>query len=81
MSIATVTTKSRITIPASVRKALGVGIGDRLAFVRTPAGRFEIAPAKNQKSVRKLKGVGAKAGRTLSVEAMNQVIALRRAAK
>ena len=79
MSIATITSKGQITIPAAVRKALGVGFGDRLAFVRTPAGQFEIAPAKE--SVRTLMGFGAKTGRKLSVNQMNQIIAQRRAAK
>ena len=79
MSIATITSKGQITIPAALRKAPGVGFGDRLAFVRKPAGQFEIAPAKE--SVRTLKGFGAKAGHKLSIAEMNRVIAQRRAAK
>ena len=51
----------------------------RIEKERTPAGQFEIAPAKE--SVRTLKGFGATSGRKLSVEQMNQVIAQRRAAK
>ena len=41
---ATITTKGQITIPAAVRKALGVGCGDRITFVRTAAGNRTISP-------------------------------------
>ena len=75
-AVATITTKGQITIPAAVRKALGVGCGDRITFVRTAAGQFEILPAKE--SVLSLKGFGAKSGRKLSIDAMNRIIALRR---
>ena len=76
MTVATITTKGQITIPAAVRKALGVASGDRIAFVRTPAGQYEILPAKE--SVRTLKGFAAKTGHKLSIEEMNRVIAQRR---
>jgi antitoxin PrlF len=79
MTVATITSKGQITIPAAVRKSLGVGFGDRLAFVRTPSGQFEISPARE--SVRTLKGFGAKSGRKLSIDEMNRIIATRRTAK
>ena len=79
MTVATLTTKGQITIPAAVRKAMGVVSGDRIAFVRTGSGQYEILPAKE--SVRSLKGFAAKAGHRLSIEEMNRIVAQRRSGK
>jgi AbrB family looped-hinge helix DNA binding protein len=40
---APVTSKGRITIPVAVRHMLGARPGDRIAFVRNAAGRWEIS--------------------------------------
>ena len=42
---ATVSSKSRITIPAAVRDALGLSAGDKIDFIRSPNG-FEIVPRR-----------------------------------
>jgi antitoxin PrlF len=40
---AKVTSKGQVTIPAEVRRALGVRSGDKIDFVRNEAGRYELA--------------------------------------
>ena len=78
MTIATVTTKGQITIPADVRRALKVEAGDRVDFVEIEAGRFEFVAAT--RSVKELKGMFGKPKSKVSVEDMNRVIAARGAA-
>ena len=39
MTTATLTSKGQITIPAAVRKSLGVETGDRVEFVEVAPGR------------------------------------------
>lgn len=55
MATATVTSKGQITIPAAVRSALGVGEGDRIEFIETAPGRFEIVAVTQP--VTRLKGL------------------------
>ena len=45
MTTATVTSKGQITIPADVRRTLGVQTGDRVEFVEVQPGRFELVAA------------------------------------
>ena len=73
MTTATLTSKGQITIPADVRRTLGVQTGDRVEFVEIQPGRFEQVAAT--RSVRELKGMLGKPTRTLSIEDMNRVIA------
>ena len=73
MATATLTSKGQITIPADVRRTLGVQTGDRVEFVEIQPGRFEMVAAT--RSVRELKGMLGKPTRTLSIEDMNRVIA------
>ena len=40
---AKITSKGQVTIPADVRRDLGVRSGDRIDFVRNAAGRYELA--------------------------------------
>ncbi len=54
MTTATLTSKGQITIPATVRAALGVDAGDRVEFVEIAAGRYEVIAAT--RSVTALKG-------------------------
>jgi AbrB family looped-hinge helix DNA binding protein len=39
---AKITSKNQITLPANVRKSLGVTTGDKVDFVRNAAGNFEL---------------------------------------
>ena len=75
MAISTLTSKGQITVPVSVREALGVVAGDRVEFVEVAPGRYEFIAAT--KPVTALKGMFGKARRTVSIEEMNAVIARR----
>ena len=75
MTTASLTSKGQITIPARVREALGVQTGDRVEFVETEPGRFELIAAAN--SVKNLKGMFGTAVRVVSIEEMNAAIATR----
>ena len=75
MTIATLTSKGQITIPAAVREALGVGAGDRVEFVDVAPGRFEFIAAT--RSVTALKGMFGKPRKAVSIKQMNAVIAKR----
>jgi antitoxin PrlF len=73
MSTATMTSKGQITIPAVVRNALGVGVGDRVEFIEVEPGRFELMAATH--SVTALKGLVRKPATSVSITAMNVAIA------
>ena len=75
MSTATMTSKGQITIPAAVRAALGVEVGDRVEFVQVEPGRFELVAATQ--SVTALKGLVRKPSARVTIEAMNRAIAAR----
>ncbi len=75
MTTATITSKGQITIPASVREALSVGIGDRVEFVQIEPGQFLFVAAN--RSGTDLKGMFGKATRTVSIDEMNRAIAAR----
>ena len=74
MATAVLTSKGQVTIPASVRAALGIGAGDRIEFVEAERGRFAIIAAT--KSVRDLKGLIQSNG-PVSIDEMNGAIAAR----
>jgi antitoxin PrlF len=74
MASATVTSKGQITLPVQVRRTLGLRTGDRVQFIETGNGKFEMTAAN--RSVRELKGVLYREGRKpVSVEEMNEAIA------
>ena len=73
MSSATVTSKGQITIPASVRAALGLEAGSRVEFVETDSGKFAIVPVTSP--ITSLKGMLRKPAKPVSIEQMNQAIA------
>jgi AbrB family looped-hinge helix DNA binding protein len=78
MTAATLTSKGQITIPATVRAALGVDAGDRVEFVEIAAGRYEVIAAT--RPVTALKGMFGKPRKSVSIETMNAAIARRGAA-
>ena len=78
MTTATLSSKGQITIPAEVRQALQVDVGDRVEFVEVEPGRFEIVAASQP--VTALKGLFGKHARTVSIEEMNAAIESRGAA-
>ena len=75
MTTATLTSKGQITIPANVRRALQVAVGDRLDFVEIEPGRFEVVAAT--RSVTELKGMFGKPKKRVSISDMNKAIAKR----
>lgn len=78
MAIATLTSKGQITIPARVRRALGLEAGDRVEFVEQGKAQFTIIAAT--RSVRELKGLfQGKRSKPVSIEEMNAAIAKRAA--
>jgi AbrB family looped-hinge helix DNA binding protein len=75
MAMATVTSKGQITIPKEVRDALGVGTGDRVEFIETGKGVYEIVAAA--KDVSELKGMIPRPRKPVSVEDMRKAVARR----
>lgn len=75
MPIATLTTKGQVTIPKSVREALGVDAGDRIEFVESSKGVYTVVAVS--RDVRELKGIIAKPAAPVSIEAMKRAIAKR----
>lgn len=75
MATATVTSKGQITIPVSVRTALGLDTGSRVEFVQLTNGQYAIVPANA--NVTSLKGMLRKPAEVVSVEQMNRAIAAR----
>ena len=75
MSSSTLTSKGQITVPAAVRAALGVDVGDRVEFVEIAPGRYEFIAAT--RSVTALKGMFGKARKMVSIGEMNAAIARR----
>ena len=73
MQEATLTSKSQLTLPKTVRDAMGIGAGDRIRFVPSRSG-FRIVAMKGD--VRRLRGLfqGRNAA-PVSVEAMNETVA------
>lgn len=74
MASATVTSKGQITIPLEVRAELELKPGDKIDFVRNQLG-FTLLPKNG--SVTRLKGMFGKPDRTLTIEEMNEAIAVR----
>ncbi len=70
MSEATVTSKGQITIPADVRKALGLSTGERVVFTRVEDGT--IVMRSKTRSILDLKGLlkPARGVRKVAIEDM-----------
>ena len=73
MPAATVTSKGQITIPAEVRKSLGLKAGSRVDFVRVDEGVYEFVPAVD--SVTSLKGFVPASRAPVTLEEMDDAIA------
>lgn len=73
MPKATITSKGQITVPAEVRRELGLTVGSQLDFVRGDDGTYRVVLAT--RSVRDLKGALRGGGLTLTVEEMADVVA------
>jgi len=56
-TIAKITSKGQITIPNEVRRALGVGAGDRLAF-ESRGGEVRVVPIRSESPFARYRGIG-----------------------
>jgi AbrB family looped-hinge helix DNA binding protein len=74
MASTRMTTKGRITIPVTVRAALGLSAGTRVEFVRLDRGKFAIVAASPE--VRSLKGFFTRSS-SVTTDEMNDAIAER----
>jgi len=74
MTVATITSKGQITIPISIRSALGVSAGDRIEFIEVDEGRYEVIAAT--RDVKELKGL-IKPKSPISIDEMNEAIKQR----
>lgn len=61
--------QGRVTIPAKIRAALKLKPGDRIDFVETEKGRFDLVPITG--SVRELKGLFGKRTKVIPIEEMS----------
>ncbi|PUE30369.1 AbrB family transcriptional regulator [Limnohabitans sp. JirII-29] len=75
MTIVTLTSKGRITIPAEVRHDLKVDAGDRIEFIQLAPGRYELVAATQ--NIANLKGMFGRPTRKVSIDDMNKAIAKR----
>lgn len=73
MPSATVTSKGQITIPAAVRRALGLEAGSRVNFVPTEDGSYQLIPATG--TVTALKGLVPAPATPVSLDEMAAAIA------
>lgn len=73
MPTATLTSKGQITVPQSVRLALGLHTGTKVDFVPV-AGGFKVVPLRNDAPTFKGRFAG-RVRKPASIEAMNEAIA------
>jgi antitoxin PrlF len=73
MPTSTVTSKGQITIPAEVRRELGLHPGSRVDFVRNEDGIYEFRVKTG--SVRALEGMFGPQNRVVTLEEMDEAIA------
>jgi AbrB family looped-hinge helix DNA binding protein len=72
MSTATISSKGQVTLPIDVRKAMGVGPGDRVDFVKMEDGHFAVMPATV--SVMSLKGILSPPATPVTLEDMDAAV-------
>lgn len=72
MTVAKMTSKGQITIPAETRSKLRLAPGSRVDFVENEAGEIVLRPVFGD--VRRLRGIVKYAGPAVSVEDMNLAI-------
>ena len=71
MSLATISTRGQITIPADVRACLGLKKGDKINFIIV-GNEVKFLPVT--KDISTLKGLIKKPSKAVGVEEMNQTI-------
>lgn len=73
MTTALINSKGQITIPAEVRKDLGLKAGDRLWFIKGERGEYILKHKTG--SIMDLKGMVHWTGKPATIEEMNETIA------
>ncbi|MDQ3446827.1 MAG: AbrB/MazE/SpoVT family DNA-binding domain-containing protein [Pseudomonadota bacterium] len=74
MATSTLTTKGQITIPQSVRKALGLQAGDKIDFVQEGPGTYKVVALR--KDAKALRGrFAGRVSRPVSIDQMAEAIA------
>lgn len=74
MATSTLTSKGQITIPQSVREALGLQAGDKVDFVREEPGTYKVVALR--KDAKTLRGrFAGRVGRPVSIEQMADAVA------
>lgn len=79
MPIATLTSKGQITVPQSVRHALGLHAGTKVDFVPV-AGGYKVVPLHNDAPTLKGRFAG-RVSKPVSVESMDEAIAAEASAR
>ena len=69
---AILSSKGRVAVPAKVRLALHLSMGDRVESLEVGPGRIEFVAAT--RSVTELKGMFGKANQVVSIAEMNRVL-------
>lgn len=67
--VSTITSKGQVTIPVEVRRHLGVGTKDKIAFVLGDEGHVELKPPRYS-TVESLRGAAGSLKKPLSKEQM-----------
>ena len=75
MDMAKVTSKGQITVPASVRAAIGVDAGGRILFVREDDGRVSLY-GSNMQVLRAAQDAFAGAAEEAGLQSVDDVVAL-----
>jgi antitoxin PrlF len=70
--LSTISSKGQVTIPAEIRKHLGVGTRDKIAFVLEQDGEVKLK-APTYRSVASLRGAAGSLGRPLPWEEMREI--------
>lgn len=73
MSTATMTSKGQLTVPADVRRELGLTAGVRVEFVKADDGTYRIVPKSG--SLRDLKGSLRSPAEPVSLRDMDAAVA------
>jgi AbrB family looped-hinge helix DNA binding protein len=71
-TVSTITSKGQVTIPAAVRRHLGVGQGDKLVFVIEDDGTIEVKVAAYP-TIASLRERGPGLDKDLSYDAMKEI--------
>lgn len=73
MAVSTVTSKGQITIPAEVRRNLGLKPGSRVTFVPLDSGTYEFLPVTG--TVKSLQGIISAPEEPVTIEQLNEAVA------